>query len=258
MCTIFETWYLWLPEALEETSKGHRRKMYSPWYKTVWVDRHLSLKTALRAVKDGCTFVCFSFRASAVLNIRPQKTEKRGENTTTKERKANSCRRKLVLGIQTQTWSRRRPGQSSHICPILSGEPLNIRQKADCFTGFQLWTNLSGTNQQAWGWEEVRSCLHVQLQTFLSSFPARQLADRTWKIKWIKQSCKQLSSESRAHIFMILSVSCCYTDHMETSIRTFLHRNCRDLISLSGLSDENPTQRKGMNKAAKYLKQIRF
>lgn len=138
-----------------------------------------------------------------------------------------------------------------HICPILSKEPLNFRQKANCFTRFQLRTDLLGPNQQPRGWDgewveegEQQSCafmsgcklccVHEHSFPFLFPFPSQQLADRARKVKWIKRGWKQLSSESWAHIFMILSASCCLTDHKESSIRTWFHQNHTGSFPLSG------------------------
>lgn len=248
LCPVYETWYLWPPEAVEEPSNGNKRNVFDLRQDCLdW--QTLFTKGCLTSCKGWlciCVFLCQSLWNLTVLNNRPQEYRERGEKATAHKKKNKQLQRKACIGntdSERETWSRIRPGQSLHICPILSREPLNIRQKADCFTGFQLLTNLYGTNRQAGGWEEVRSCL-MWLQTsrrsspFFSSFHTWQLADRTWKRKWIKQSWKQLSSESRAHIFTILSVSYWYIDHKETSIRTSLHQNRRDLIPLSGLTEE--------------------
>lgn len=164
LCPVYETWYLWPPEAVEEPSKGNKRNVFD--LRQDCLDWQTPFTKGCLTSCEGWLCICVFLRQSlwnlTVLNNWPQEYRERGEKATAHKKKNKQLQRKACIGntdSERETWSRIKPGQSLHICPILSREPLNIRQKADCFTGFQLLTNLYGTNRQAGGWEEVRSCL---------------------------------------------------------------------------------------------------
>ena len=120
-------------------------------------------------------------------------------------------------------------GEDEHICPLLSGEPLGLRQKTDCFARFQLCTNPIGANQQARRWKrregwnrgEARSCLYARgskLAAFVAVlfFSLSPLTATCRKNREAKNKTKLKAiivwEQQISHIFMIPSASCCRTE----------------------------------------------